>query len=113
MTSSQQDLDKSFNDLKEMFPAIEAPRIWSAYLANKGDFDATLVSCNTQWILYLKSQIAASVNSTPTVQDQLLAMDVQHDQGAIGNRDSHDLDLSLEDRDGPNTPWRSPGPGPK
>ena len=102
MTSSQQDLDKSFNDLKEMFPAIEAPRIWSAYLANKGDFDATLVSCNTQWILYLKSQIAASVNSTLTVQDQLLAMDVQHDlvsvQGGIGNRDSHDLDLSLEDR---------------
>ena len=48
MASSQQDLDKSFCDLKEMFPAMEAPDIWSAYLANEGNFDATLVSKSVQ-----------------------------------------------------------------
>ena len=50
MASSQQELDKSFNDLKEMFPAMEAPHIWTAYLANEGDFGATLVSRNVQGI---------------------------------------------------------------
>ena len=54
MASSQQELDKSFNDLKEMFPAMEAPRIWSAYLANEGNFDATLVRRTVQWILNFK-----------------------------------------------------------
>ena len=48
MASSQQDLDNSFCDLKEMFPAMEAPDIWSAYLANEGNFDATLVSKSVQ-----------------------------------------------------------------
>ena len=84
MASSEQDLDKSFNDLKEMFPAMEAPHIWSAYLANKGDFGATLVSWNMQWILN-------QINSPLTVQDQLLALDVQ--QGPV----SVEADISLED----------------
>ena len=44
MASSQQELDKAFNGLKEMFPAMEPSRIWSAYLANEGDFVATLVN---------------------------------------------------------------------
>ena len=44
MASSQPNLDKSFHDLKEMFPNMEAPDIWSAYSANKGDLDANLVS---------------------------------------------------------------------
>ena len=97
MASSQEDLDKSFNDLKEMFPAMDAPRIWSAYLANKGDFGATLVSWSRQWIRDTESNKLAL-----TVQDQLLAMDVQQGpvsvEAGIGNRHSHGLDISLEDR---------------
>ena len=50
MASSQPDLDKSFDDLKQIFPAMQAPEIWSVYSAHKGDFDATIVSWNASKI---------------------------------------------------------------